>query len=53
MEKTPLPSSRKQTAQVKLVYFDGDMRIVQDPGGQYFVYTRPVAPRPLAADKRA
>jgi hypothetical protein len=38
---------------VKLVYFDGDMRIVQDPGGQYFVYTRPVAPRPLAADKRA
>jgi hypothetical protein len=32
---------------VKLVYFDGDMRIVEDVGGEYFVYTRPVAPRPL------
>jgi hypothetical protein len=33
---------------VKLVYFDGDMRIVQDgPDGNYFVYARPVAPRPL------
>jgi hypothetical protein len=32
---------------VKLAYFDGDMRIVEDPGGQLFVYTRPVAPRPL------
>ena len=38
---------------VKLVYFDGDLRIVQDPSGDYFVYTRPVAPRPLAEDKRA
>lgn len=35
------------TCSVKLVYFDGDMRIVQDPGGQFFVYARPIAPRPL------
>ena len=37
---------------VKLVYFDGDMRIVQDgPEGNYFVYMRPVAPRPLPSLK--
>ena len=40
------------TCAVKLVYFDGDMRIVEDPSGDLFVYTRPVAPRPLPADKR-
>jgi hypothetical protein len=32
---------------VRLVYFDGDLRIVQDPGGQFFVYSRSVSPRPL------
>jgi len=36
------------TCSVKLVYFDGDMRIVEDVSGELFVYTRPVAPRPLA-----
>ena len=33
------------TCAVQLVYFDGDFRIVRDPGGQLFVYTRAVAPR--------
>ena len=35
------------TCSVKLVYFDGDFRVVEDDGGSLFVYTRPVAPRPL------
>mmetsp|Transcript_24672 Transcript_24672/g.48001 ORF Transcript_24672/g.48001 Transcript_24672/m.48001 type:complete len:227 (+) Transcript_24672:2-682(+) len=35
------------TCAVKLVYFDGDFRIVEDDGGSLFVYTRPVAPRPM------
>ena len=40
------------TCAVKLVYYDGDMRIVQDKGsgedsGKFFVYTRPVCPRSL------
>ena len=39
------------TCAVKIVYFDGDMRIVEDPSGDYFVYTRPVCARPLPADK--
>ena len=44
----PWNGGRAPSCAVKLVYFDGDLRIVQDPGGQYFVYTRPVCPRPLA-----
>jgi len=43
----PWNQGKAPTCAVKLVYFDGDIRIVQDPGGQYFVYTRPVAPRSL------
>jgi len=35
------------TCSVKLCYFDGDFRIVEDDGGSLFVYTRPVAPRPM------
>ena len=31
----------------KLVYFDGDWRIVEDAGGELFVYVRSAAPRPL------
>eukprot|EP00316_Scyphosphaera_apsteinii_P002225 CAMPEP_0119341630 /NCGR_PEP_ID=MMETSP1333-20130426/102874_1 /TAXON_ID=418940 /ORGANISM="Scyphosphaera apsteinii, Strain RCC1455" /LENGTH=306 /DNA_ID=CAMNT_0007353657 /DNA_START=46 /DNA_END=966 /DNA_ORIENTATION=+ len=31
----------------KLVYFDGDFRIVEDGGGELFVYTRAVAPRAM------
>lgn len=47
----PWNKGRPPTCSVKLVYFDGDMRIVEDPGGELFVYTRPVAPRPLPVDK--
>jgi len=43
----PWNQGRPAACAVKLAYFDGDLRVVQDPGGQYFVYTRPVAPRPL------
>ena len=45
----PWNGGNAPTCSVKLVYFDGDMRIVEDPGGQYFVYTRPVAPRSIDA----
>lgn len=47
----PWNKGRGPTCSVKLVYFDGDMRIVEDTSGDFFVYTRPVAPRPLPADK--
>jgi len=33
--------------EVTLKYFDGDFRIVADAGGELFVYTRAIAPRPL------
>lgn len=46
----PWNKGRGPECAVKLVYFDGDMRIVQDPSGDLFVYTRPVAPRPLPSD---
>ena len=36
------------TCAVKLVYYDGDMRIVEEDGGSLFVYMRPVAPRPIS-----
>ena len=36
------------TCSVRLVYFDDDTRIVQDASGDLFVYTRPVAPRPIS-----
>jgi len=35
------------TCSVTLRYFDGDFRVVEDRGGQFFVYARPIAPRPL------
>mmetsp|Transcript_121348 Transcript_121348/g.210705 ORF Transcript_121348/g.210705 Transcript_121348/m.210705 type:complete len:361 (-) Transcript_121348:43-1125(-) len=47
----PWNKGRGPTCSVKLVYFDGDMRIVEDTSGDFFVYTRPVAPRPLPAGK--
>ena len=43
----PWNKGRAPTCAVKLVYFDGDMRIIEDPSGDLFVYTKPVAPRPL------
>lgn len=45
----PWNQGRAPTCSVKLVYFDGDIRIVEDRSGELFLYTRPVAPRPLAA----
>lgn len=42
----PWNQGNAPTCSVKLVYFDGDMRIVEDDGGSLFVYMRPVAPRP-------
>ena len=45
----PWNGGNAPTCAVKLVYFDGDVRIVEDDGGSLFVYTRPVAPRPLDA----
>ena len=47
----PWNKGRAPECAVKLVYFDGDMRIVQDPSGDYFVYTRPVCARPFPAGK--
>ena len=41
---SPNPSPNLNPNQV---YLDGDMRIVQDPSGDYFVYTRPVCARSL------
>lgn len=43
----PWNGGRAPSCAVKLVYLDGDMRIVQDPSGDYFVYTRPVCARSL------
>merc|ERR1712216_642796 len=43
----PWNKGRAPSCAVKLCYFDGDLRIVQDPSGDYFVYTRPVAPRSI------
>ena len=41
----PWNGGRAPTCSVKLVYFDGDTRIVEDSSGAYFVYARAVAPR--------
>jgi len=43
----PWNQGRAASCAVKLCYFDGDFRVVQDPSGDYFVYARPVAPRPI------
>ena len=44
-----LPWNRGRDADCKIFirYCDSDFRIVQDGSGDYFVYTRPVVPRPL------
>ena len=36
----------------KLVYFDGDWRVVEDAAGELFVYVRSAAPRPLPQSAR-
>lgn len=43
----PWNKGRDATCKVYINYADKDFRIVQDIDGEYFVYTRPVVPRPL------
>jgi hypothetical protein len=43
----PWNKGRDATCKVYINYLDNDFRIVQDIDGQFFVYTRPVVPRPL------
>ena len=43
----PWNKGRDATCKVYINYLDPDFRIVQDIDGEYFVYTRPVVPRPL------
>lgn len=43
----PWNKGREATCKVYINYFDRDFRIVQDIDGEFFVYTRPVVPRPL------
>ncbi|KAL3930603.1 MAG: hypothetical protein SGBAC_011693 [Bacillariaceae sp.] len=43
----PWNKGRAATCSVFVKYLDKDFRIVQDIDGEYFVYTRPVVPRPL------
>lgn len=43
----PWNKGREATCKVYINYADKDFRIVQDIDGEYFVYTRPVVPRPL------
>mmetsp|Transcript_29171 Transcript_29171/g.44106 ORF Transcript_29171/g.44106 Transcript_29171/m.44106 type:complete len:348 (+) Transcript_29171:196-1239(+) len=43
----PWNKGRDATCKVYINYADQDFRIVQDIDGEFFVYTRPVVPRPL------
>ena len=43
----PWNKGRDATCSVENVYVDDGMRVVKDIDGEYFVYTRPVVPRPL------
>ena len=43
----PWNKGREASCKVFVRYCDGDMRIVEDVSGDYFVYTRPVLPRAL------
>jgi hypothetical protein len=43
----PWNKGREATCKVYINYLDEDFRIVQDIDGEFFVYTRPVIPRPL------
>lgn len=43
----PWNKGREAVCKVYINYSDQDFRIVQDIDGEYFVYTRPVVPRPL------
>ena len=43
----PWNKGRDATCSVENVYVDDGMRVVKDIDGEFFVYTRPVVPRPL------
>jgi hypothetical protein len=43
----PWNKGRPAVCEVNVRYCDEQMRIVQDKGGDYFVYTRPIVPRGL------
>ena len=43
----PWNKGREATCKVYIDYLDDDFRIVQDIDGEFFVYSRPVVPRPL------
>lgn len=43
----PWNKGREAICKVFVRYCDGDFRIVEDVSGDFFVYTRPVIPRPL------
>jgi hypothetical protein len=43
----PWNKGRDATCSVFIRYVDSNFRIVQDVSGDYFVYTRPIIPRPL------
>lgn len=43
----PWNKGREATCKVYIRYVDDEFRVVQDVSGEFFVYTRPVLPRPL------
>lgn len=43
----PWNKGRDAVCKVNVLYVDSNFRIVQDISGDFFVYTRPVVPRPL------
>jgi hypothetical protein len=43
----PWNKGREASCRVYINYLDDDFRIVQDIDGEFFIYTRPVVPRPL------
>lgn len=48
--RLPWNKGRRATCSVSVRYADEDFRIVEDIGGDLFVYTRPVVPRELKLD---
>lgn len=48
----PWNKGRAASCRVFVKYVDSDFRIVEDSSGEFFVYTRPVVPRPLPDENR-
>lgn len=46
-QQLPLIQGRSPSFQLWVRYADNDFQILEDPTGGYFVYTKPVMPRPL------